>query len=341
MNRYEAALSQLSKSPKRWLITGVAGFIGSNLLETLLKLNQTVIGIDNFSTGNKENLDQVKAKVDILQWKNFTFTECDITSSNACMEATLGIDYVLHQAALGSIPRSIKNPIKTNDVNIAGFLNILFASKEQKVKSFTYASSSSVYGDHQALPKIEENIGATLSPYAVSKYANELYASVFSKCYGFKSIGLRYFNVFGVRQNPHGAYAAVIPKWIDLIKRNKDVFIYGDGETSRDFCYVDNVVQANILSAVANDESKDQIYNIAVGEQTSLNQLYKILQRIISGDDGALKSKLIYKDFREGDIRHSIADISKANAALGYQPNIKINDGLNLLIKSENSSADD
>jgi UDP-N-acetylglucosamine 4-epimerase len=340
MNRYQAALSQLSNSPKRWLITGVAGFIGSNLLETLLKLNQTVIGIDNFSTGNKENLDQVKANVDVLQWKNFTFTECDITSLNACMDATLGIDYVLHQAALGSIPRSIKNPIKTNDVNIAGFLNILFASKEQKVKSFTYASSSSVYGDHQALPKIEKNIGSTLSPYAVSKYANELYASVFSKCYGFKSIGLRYFNVFGIRQNPHGEYAAVIPKWIDLIKRNKDVFIYGDGATSRDFCYVDNVVQANILSALANDESKDQIYNIAVGEQTSLNQLYEILQQIIF-DDGELKSKPIYKDFREGDIRHSIADISKANTALGYQPNIKINDGLNLLIKSENSSADD
>jgi UDP-N-acetylglucosamine 4-epimerase len=225
-------------------------------------------------------------------------------------------------------------------VNIAGFLNILFASKEQKVKSFTYASSSSVYGDHQALPKIEKNIGSTLSPYAVSKYANELYASVFSKCYGFKSIGLRYFNVFGIRQNPHGEYAAVIPKWIDLIKRNKDVFIYGDGATSRDFCYVDNVVQANILSALANDESKDQIYNIAVGEQTSLNQLYEILQQIIF-DDGELKSKPIYKDFREGDIRHSIADISKANTALGYQPNIKINDGLNLLIKSENSSADD
>lgn len=340
MNHYEATLNQLTKTPKRWLITGVAGFIGSNLLEALLKLNQRVVGIDNFSTGSSNNLEHVKSLVKDSQWKKFTFVEGDITSLNSCIEATLNIDFVLHQAALGSIPRSIKNPIQTNNVNTAGFLNVLFAAKEQKVKSFTYASSSSVYGDHSALPKIEENIGSTLSPYAVSKYTNELYASVFSKCYGFKSIGLRYFNVFGIRQNPHGAYAAVIPKWIDLIKKNKDVYIYGDGATSRDFCYVDNVVQANILSAIADDASKDQIYNIAVGEQTTLNQLYNILQDIIPTDGRKSHSKLLYKDFREGDIRHSIADVSKANEALGYDPQIKIKEGLNLLIKSENSYVD-
>lgn len=309
-------------------------------MEALLKLNQTVVGIDNFSTGSSNNLEYVKSLVEDSQWKKFSFIEGDITSLNLCIEATFNIDFVLHQAALGSIPRSIKNPIQTNNVNTAGFLNVLLAAKEQKVKSFTYASSSSVYGDHQALPKIEENIGSTLSPYAVSKYTNELYASVFSKCYGFKSIGLRYFNVFGMRQNPHGAYAAVIPKWIDLIKKNKDVYIYGDGTTSRDFCYVDNVVQANILSAIADDASKDQIYNIAVGEQTTLNQLYNMLLDIIATHGRKSHSKLLYKDFREGDIRHSIADVSKANEALGYDPQIKIKEGLNLLIKSENSYVD-
>ena len=253
------------------------------------------------------------------------------------MEAAKNVDYVLHQAALGSIPRSIERPIDTNNVNVNGFMNIIFSSKERHVKSFTYASSSSVYGDHPVLPKVEKNIGAILSPYGVSKYTNELYASVFSKCYGFNCIGLRYFNVFGKRQSPQGAYAAVIPKWINLLKENKDISIFGDGKTSRDFCYIDNVIQANILSAFADFDAKDAVYNVAVGEQTSLNQLYEFLNAIISQEGNDLRPKLIYKDFREGDIRHSIADISSIKKALGYEPQVKIKEGLEILLRQKSA----
>jgi len=336
MNRYQEILDSLEKEPRTWLITGVAGFIGSNLLESLLRINQNVVGLDNFSTGHRKNLDEVKSIVPSSNWKNFNFIEGDITSVDDCLKASRNIDYILHQAALGSVPRSIKNPINTNHVNITGFTNMLCAAKEQKVKSFTYASSSSVYGDYAGLPKVENKIGAMLSPYAVSKYANELYASVFSKCYNFHSIGLRYFNVFGKRQDPNGAYAAVIPRWVEAIKKNQDILIFGDGKTSRDFCYIDNVIQANILSATANEDAKNNVYNIAVGNETSLTQLYKILLEIIDLRKKDCTSQVIYKDFREGDIRHSIADINKAQTSLFYFPQINIKQGLEALLSQEN-----
>ncbi|RJE69327.1 Vi polysaccharide biosynthesis protein VipB/TviC, partial [Acinetobacter sp. JS678] len=285
MNQYEQVLEQLKNTPKIWLITGVAGFIGSNLLETLLKLNQKVIGLDNFATGHQYNLDEVEGLVTSEQWKNFTFYNGDIRNLEDCQKVCTNVDYVLHQAALGSVPRSIADPILTNSANITGFLNMLVAARDAKVKSFTYAASSSTYGDHPALPKVEENIGNPLSPYAVTKYVNELYAEVFARTYNFKAIGLRYFNVFGKRQDPNGAYAAVIPKWTAAMIQGDDVFINGDGETSRDFCYIENTVQANILAAVAKDEAKNQVYNVAVGDRTTLNDLYKAIKAALKEND--------------------------------------------------------
>jgi len=283
MTRYEQIKTELQASPKTWLVTGVAGFIGSNLLEHLLKLNQTVIGLDNFATGHQHNLDEVQSLVTAEQWAKFTFIEGDIRNYKDC-ESALDhkVDYVLHQAALGSVPRSIADPLTTNAANITGFLNMLQAAKEANVKSFTYAASSSTYGDHPALPKVEEKIGNPLSPYAVTKYVNELYAGVYARTYGFKTIGLRYFNVFGQRQDPNGAYAAVIPKWTAAMIQGEDVFINGDGETSRDFCFIENTVQMNILAATAPDEAKDQVYNVAVGDRTTLNDLYKAIQSALS-----------------------------------------------------------
>ncbi|ELV8751167.1 NAD-dependent epimerase/dehydratase family protein, partial [Vibrio vulnificus] len=251
MTKYEKIQQELVESPKTWLVTGVAGFIGSNLLEKLLKLDQTVVGLDNFATGHQHNLDEVQSLVTAEQWGRFRFIEGDIRDYASCEQAVIGVDYVLHQAALGSVPRSIADPLTTNAANITGFLNMLQAAKEAQVKSFTYAASSSTYGDHPALPKVEENIGNPLSPYAVTKYVNELYAGVYARTYGFKTVGLRYFNVFGRRQDPNGAYAAVIPKWFAAMINGEDVFINGDGETSRDFCYIDNVVQMNLLAATA------------------------------------------------------------------------------------------
>ncbi|MDH5923296.1 NAD-dependent epimerase/dehydratase family protein, partial [Vibrio splendidus] len=274
MTKYEQIQQELLESPKTWLVTGVAGFIGSNLLEKLLKLNQTVVGLDNFATGHQHNLDEVKSLVSEEQWSRFNFFEGDIREPKACQQAVQGVDYVLHQAALGSVPRSIADPLTTNAANITGFLNMLDASRQEQVKSFTYAASSSTYGDHPALPKIEKNIGNPLSPYAVTKYVNELYAGVYTRTYGFKSIGLRYFNVFGPRQDPSGAYAAVIPKWTDSIINNENVYINGDGLTSRDFCFVDNVVEMNILASLAPDNAKDEVYNVALGERITLNDLY-------------------------------------------------------------------
>ncbi|AIW20315.1 Vi polysaccharide biosynthesis UDP-N-acetylglucosaminuronic acid C-4 epimerase TviC [Vibrio coralliilyticus] len=326
MSKYEKVKKKLQAEPKIWLVTGVAGFIGSNLLESLLKLEQTVVGLDNFATGHKSNLLEVKNSVSTAQWERFRFIEGDITDYGTCIEATRGIDYVLHQAALGSVPRSIADPIATNDANITGFLNILNASKENEAKSFTYAASSSTYGDHPALPKVEQNIGNPLSPYAVTKYVNELYASVFSRTYGFQCIGLRYFNVFGRRQDPNGAYAAVIPKWTAALLSGSDVYINGDGETSRDFCFIENVVQMNILSATAEKEVKDEVYNVAVGDRTTLNDLFYAIQAEL-GQSG---KKPIYRDFRPGDVRHSQADISKAKEQLGYEPLHKIKDGLSI-----------
>lgn len=333
MIKYEKVQQELLESPKTWLITGVAGFIGSNLLEKLLKLNQSVIGLDNFATGHQKNLDEVKKLVTVKQWSQFTFIEGDIRDISACQRAVEGVDYVLHQAALGSVPRSIADPITTNEVNITGFLNMLNAAKVEDVKSFTYAASSSTYGDHPALPKVEENIGNPLSPYAVTKYVNELYASVYARTFGFKTIGLRYFNVFGRRQDPNGAYAAVIPKWTNAMINGEDVTINGDGETSRDFCYVDNVVQMNLLAATASDESKNEVYNVAVGDRTTLNQLYFGIKEALNKSDFYLMNELLYVDFRPGDVRHSQADINKSKTNLGYQPQYNINKGLDLAVK--------
>ena len=328
MYKYSEILKILEKEPKTWLITGVAGFIGSNLLESLLLLDQNLVGIDNFSTGHIKNLDEVRLAVGEERWKKFKFVEGDISDFKDCQIACKSVEYVLHQGALGSVPRSIKDPINTNNSNVTGFLNILTAAKEANVKSFTYAASSSTYGDHPDLPKREENIGNPLSPYAVTKYVNELYASVFSRSYGFNSIGLRYFNVFGKRQDPEGAYAAVIPKWIKSMVEDKDLFINGDGKTSRDFCYVQNVIQANILAAVVGDNSKNHVYNVAVGGRTSLNELFNILRSSLLELGLNYKREPLYRDFREGDVLHSQADISKARKSLGYIPEYNVKQGI-------------
>ena len=329
MSPYNKISHELIQNSKTWLITGVGGFIGSNLLETLLLLNQRVVGIDNFSTGNPDNLIDVQSLVSKKQWANFKFLKGDIASLNSCKKACQGVDFVLHQAAIGSVPRSIKSPIKTNKSNITGFLNMLVAARDAKVTNFVYAASSSTYGDHKALPKREHIIGNPLSPYAVTKYVNELYADVFKKAYNFNSIGLRYFNVFGKRQTPKSTYAAVIPKWIDMIANNQEVFINGDGETTRDFCFIENAIQANILAATSTNQlALNNIYNIAVGDRTSLNQLYKLLQTFVKKENKLQHSKLIYRSFRDGDVRHSQADITKAKKLLGYKPTHKVKDGL-------------
>jgi len=336
MTAYESLKQELQTQPKTWLVTGVAGFIGSNLLEALLKLNQRVVGLDNFSTGHQRNLDEVQTLVTPAQWTHFQFINGDIRNLDDCRRAmvfdkTLApVDFVLHQAALGSVPRSIEDPITTNQNNIDGFLNMLVAARDAKVERFVYAASSSTYGDHPDLPKVEGKIGKPLSPYAVTKLVNELYAEVFARTYGFKTIGLRYFNIFGRRQDPDGAYAAVIPKWIAAMIKNEPVYINGDGETSRDFCYIDNTVQANLLAAtVTKEEAANQVYNIAVGDRTSLNQLYYHLRDNLAGQFPRLKvAEPVYRDFRAGDVRHSLADISKGKNLMGYCPTHRIGDGL-------------
>ena len=334
MNKYEELKEYLNKNQKTWLITGVAGFIGSNLLEKLLILNQKVVGLDNFETGHQHNIDQALKDASNISSRdqscNFKFINGDIRNIDDCEQACDGVDYVLHQAALGSVPRSIEDPFATNDANINGFLNILIVSKDKKVKRFVYAASSSSYGDNTDLPKIEHMIGNPLSPYAVTKLVNELYANVFAKNYNFKTIGLRYFNIFGKRQDPNGAYAAVIPKWVASISNNKKVYINGDGETSRDFCYIENAVQANILAAMTtNQEAIDQVYNVALNQRTSLNQLYKLIEdKIIERVDGLEQKKPVYRDFRAGDVRHSQASIDKAKELLNYRPQYKVSDGL-------------
>lgn len=393
MTKYEQLKSRLINEQHTWLITGVAGFIGSNLLETLLKLNQRVVGLDSFVTGFQHNLDEVESLVTPAQWENFNFIQGDIRNLDDCRRAMtfhskqgaqsatmfLGedscglstqhsglstqhpVEYVLHQAALGSVPRSVENPINTNETNISGYLNMLVAARDAKVKRFVYAASSSTYGDHPALPKVEDKIGKPLSPYAVTKYVNELYADVFARTYDFKTIGLRYFNVFGPRQTPDGAYAAVIPKWIASMIKGEPVYINGDGETSRDFCFIENVRQINLLAATVSDvvipapdclirgqaagiqsdrhceEQSDeaiqsptnQVYNVAVGDRTTLNQLYEQLHlNLVSAYPHLKDVGPVYRDFRGGDVRHSLADISKASALLGYQPTHRIADGL-------------
>ncbi|WP_404970333.1 SDR family oxidoreductase [Vibrio campbellii] len=328
MSKFEQIQKDLLQQPKVWLVTGVAGFIGSNLLEKLLKLNQAVVGLDNFATGHQHNLDEVKSLVSEAQWDKFRFIEGDIRDYATCETAVKGVDYVLHQAALGSVPRSIADPITSNAANITGFLNMLQASKEEGVASFTYAASSSTYGDHPALPKVEENIGKPLSPYAVTKYVNEVYASVYARTYGFKATGLRYFNVFGRRQDPNGAYAAVIPKWTSAMINNEDVFINGDGETSRDFCYIENVVQMNVLAATGPEEALGEVYNCAVGDRTTLNTLFNALKNELSNHGVSYSSEPAYREFRAGDVRHSQADISKAKSKLGYEPKYDISAGI-------------
>lgn len=333
---YQTLQTQLQTAPRTWLITGVAGFIGSNLLETLLKLGQRVVGLDNFATGHQRNLDEVQTLVTPAQWANFSFIAGDIRELADCQRACEGVDHVLHQAALGSVPRSLQDPITTNAANITGFVNMLVAARDanagQGVKSFTYAASSSTYGDHPGLPKVEDAIGKPLSPYAVTKYVNELYAEVFARCYGFNTIGLRYFNVFGPRQDPEGAYAAVIPKWIASLIQNEPVHINGDGDTSRDFCFIANVVQANLLAATTQSvDAVNQVYNVAVGDRTTLNELYAQLQRNLLPRYPHLQgAQPVHRDFRAGDVRHSLADIGKAERLLGYAPTQRIGEGLAL-----------
>jgi UDP-N-acetylglucosamine 4-epimerase len=330
MGAYEKLRNELKQKPCRWLVTGVAGFIGSNLLEALLELDQHVVGLDNFSTGFQHNFDQVRQLVSNEQWQRFTFVQGDIRDLATCREVCGRVDFVLHQAALGSVPRSIEDPLLTNENNLTGFLNMLVAARDARVKRFVYAASSSTYGDHPGLPKVEENIGKPLSPYAVTKYVNELYADVFARTYGFQTIGLRYFNIFGRRQDPNGAYAAVMPKWFSALIRGEELFINGDGETSRDFCYIDNCVQANLLAAkAANPEALNQVYNVAFGERTSLNGLFALIQeRVHRILPGTKKISPTHRDFRAGDVRHSLADISKARNLLGYEPRFSVQDGL-------------
>lgn len=330
MNRYEALRNELLSSPKTWLVTGVAGFIGSNLLETLLLGGQRVMGLDNFETGRRCNLEDVKQKVSAGQWKKFSMIEQSICNLEACRAACAGVDYVLHQAALGSVPRSIVDPIATNESNVVGFVNVLEAAKEADVRRFVFASSSSVYGDHPALPKVEDQIGNCLSPYAVSKRVDELYADVFCRCYGLECIGLRYFNVFGPRQDPNGPYAAVIPKWVAAMIQGENVYINGDGESSRDFCYVDNAVQANLLAAtVQNPEAPNKVYNVATERRTTLNELFELLRSRLSNEFEHLdKFVPSYREFRAGDVRHSEADISLARRMLDYEPTHQIEEGL-------------
>jgi UDP-N-acetylglucosamine/UDP-N-acetylgalactosamine 4-epimerase len=334
MTKYDKLQEYLKNNQSVWLVTGVAGFIGSNLLEKLLILNQKVVGMDNFDMGYQHNIDQAIQDANNYTGKdltsNFKFINGDIIELDDCKQACNGVNYVLHHAALGSVPRSIEDPIKTNRANIDGFLNMLVASKDAKVKRFVYAASSSTYGDHPKLPKVENQIGNPLSPYAATKLVNELYAGVFSKTYNFNTIGLRYFNIFGKRQDPNGAYAAVIPKWVAAILNEEDVYINGDGETSRDFCYIDNVVQINLLAATTNNnEATNQIYNVALNKRTSLNELYQMIEdRLILRKQGLEKKEPIYREFRAGDVRHSQANIEKAQKLLNYDPKYMINDGL-------------
>ena len=329
-SRYEEVQELLRQRPRRWLITGVAGFIGSNLLEALLKLDQEVVGLDNFATGYPRNLAQVSEAVGAKAWSNFTNIEGDIRDLANCRRACAGVALVLHHAALGSVPRSIDDPLATHEANLTGFVNMLLAARDAGVERFIYAASSSTYGDHPGLPKLEEVIGRPLSPYAVTKYANELYAEVFARCYGVTSIGLRYFNVFGPRQDPSGAYASVIPKWIAQFVGREPVYINGDGETSRDFCYIENAIQANLLAATTDDPGAlNQVYNVAVADRTTLNELFELERELLGEHFPWVRDcRPQYREFREGDVRHSQADISKARNLLDYAPTHPIRDGL-------------
>ena len=331
MSAYSDLTKSMTAEPSRWLITGVAGFIGSNLLEHLLKLGQTVVGLDNFMTGYQKNLDMVRDIVGPEAWSRFTFIEGDIRDIDTCHKACKGVQHVLHEAALGSVPRSIDDPLLSNSCNITGYLHMLVAARDAGVKSFVYAASSSTYGDSPELPKVEDKIGSPLSPYAVTKYVDELYADVFNRCYGFSSVGLRYFNVFGQRQDPYGAYAAVIPQWFASLIKQETVFVNGDGETSRDFCYIDNVVQANLLASFAQGEATNKIYNVAFGQRTTLNELFGLIkEEVARHKPEVMGAECVHRDYRAGDVRHSLADISRAHNLLGYDPQFDVRQGLRL-----------
>jgi UDP-N-acetylglucosamine 4-epimerase len=329
---FDAHAKAIKESPATWLVTGAAGFIGSNLVEKLLTLGQTVTALDSFATGHRSNLESARESVGEAAWRRFRLIEGDIRDVDACREACRGARYVLHQAALGSVPRSIEDPVTTNAINVDGFLAVLTAAREAGVKRVVYASSSSVYGDHPALPKVEGAIGEQLSPYAVSKRTNELYAGVFGACYDMELLGLRYFNIFGPRQDPEGAYAAVIPKWFDALIRGETVFINGDGETSRDFCHVENAVRANLLAALSTHPgAPGKSYNVACGERTTLTGLFGLLRDLVATRHSeAAKARATYRAERPGDVRHSLADVSLARELLGYEPVIRIKEGLNL-----------
>lgn len=337
MSAYQKLQEELRTAPRTWLVTGAAGFIGSNLVEALLRLNQTVRGLDNISSGHRRNLTEVQKSVKADQWAGFEFVEGDICDLATCQNASRGVDHILHEAALCSVPASIDDPVKANASNVTGFVNVLVAARDQRVKSVVYASSSAVYGDDPGLPKVESQIGAALSPYAVTKYVNELYAQVFARCYGINAVGLRYFNVFGPRQDPEGAYAAVIPKWIDALIKNQPVLINGDGETTRDFCYVANVVQANLLAAAhslsptGGDGQGDgvRVFNVALNQRTTLNELFQMLKKHLESDHPHVrKAQPKYQPFRPGDVRHSQADISLAHKVLGYEPTHGLEQGI-------------
>lgn len=330
MTMYDKVREDLKHHPRSWLVTGAAGFIGSHLVETLLELDQNVVGLDNFSTGNRDNLAQVRALAGESRWRRFRFIEGDIRSLETCRKTCRAVEIVLHQAALGSVPRSIEDPLGAHESNVTGFFNVLVAARDAGVSRFVYAGSSAAYGDDPALPKLESRIGRALSPYAVTKYIDELYAGVFARCYGLESIGLRYFNVFGPRQDPNGAYAAVIPKWIAGMLRSEPVFINGDGEITRDFCYIDNVVQANLLAAtVAAPAAVNQVYNVALNESTSLNQLFAMIRSLLELRYPHLRGlRPVYREFRPGDMLVSQADIGKAMRLLGYQPAWRVRQGL-------------
>lgn len=341
MSGYSKQLRELEASPKSWLVTGVAGFIGSNLLETLLAANQKVVGLDNFSTGKRKNISEVLHLFPPAVRERFTFIEGDIRNPEVCCRACYGIDFVLHHAALGSVARSIEYPIATNDTNVTGFLSMLVAARQQKVRRFVYASSSSIYGDGVDLPKVEDKKGQPLSPYAVTKVINELYADLFSRTSGLETIALRYFNVFGPRQNPEGAYAAVIPQWVSCMIRNERAEINGDGSTSRDFCYVANATQANLLAATTrNPAAINQVFNVAFNARTSLNELFRMIRQKLLPDYPHLRDfRPAYSAFRAGDILHSCADISKARQLLGYEPTHSLEMGLDTSLNWYKKSA--
>ena len=323
MKTYADLQARIEANPRTWLVTGAAGFIGSHLVEKLLALGQRVIGLDNFSTGRRANLafpDQ----------QNFRFIEGDIRHLETCRKACGQAELVLHQAALGSVPRSIDDPIATTDNNVGGFLNMLVAARDAGIGRLVYASSSAVFGDHPAMPKVEDTIGAAVSPYGLSKHANELYAAVFARCYGFEAIGLRYFNVFGPRQDPDGAYPSVIPAFVSALLRGQTAYINGDGSFSRDFCYVDNVVQANLLAALADDPAAvNQAYNVAVGGETTLNQLFGMIRELLAVRRPHLRGvRAVHREVRKGDVAFTRADISKAQRLLGYEAEVTVAEGL-------------